>query len=203
MSPSGTMVRVYAELRRRIMEGDLRPGDRLDPTRLGKEMLASMTPIRDALHQLKGEGLVESWKHEGFWIAELGETTIRDRYLWCRDLVRLCLLAPRLRSAPVAGSPAGVGYPEAVTDLLLRIAGLSMNQEHMRAMSSLCDRTYLIRLLESRLIDDPAADLRPIEDRIDDGLWDQAMEAFEAFHGRRMEIISHLAGAFRTQTGAI
>lgn len=194
------MVRVYAELRRRIMEGDLRPGDRLDPTKLGKEMLASMTPIRDALHQLKGEGLVESWKHEGFWIADLGETAIRDRFLWCRDIARLCLLAAKTRFASVAPSTAGASYPEAVTELLLRIAGLSLNQEHGRAMASLCDRTNLIRTLEPRFLEAPARDLRRIEDHVDARGWDESLSAYEAFHERRMDIIPQLSAACRSRT---
>ena len=193
------MVRVYAELRRRIMEGDLRPGDRLDPAKLGKEMLASMTPIRDALHQLKGEGLVESWKHEGFWIAELGGVVIRDRYLWCRDLVRLCLMSAKVRHASPAGSLTEADYPELVTDLLLRIAGVSLNQEHRRAMASLCDRAYLIRLLEPRFLNNPIDDVRRVASRIEARRWDESIAAYETFHERRMDIVPQLAAALRTR----
>lgn len=194
------MVRVYAELKRRIMEGDLRPGDRLDPTKLGQEMLASMTPIRDALHQLKGEGLVETWKHEGFWIAELSETAIRDRYLWCRDLVRLCLSSDSIRSHAEPRLSAETGYPEAVAMMLLRIAALSLNQEHGRAMASLCDRSHLIRVIEGRLIDDPEADVRQVEQRINAKRWDQSLAAYETFHDKRMMLVPQIAALIRSSS---
>jgi hypothetical protein len=196
MSPSGTMARVYAELRRRIMDGDLRPGVRLDPARLCKEMTASMTPIRDALHQLKGEGLVESWKHEGFWIAELGEFVIRDRYQWCRDLVQLGLMAAPDRAPPATGANGGE-YADIVTDVLQRIAALSTNQEHWRAMSGICDRTYILRRTEALLIQDPLDDVEPILISLDANAWSESLALYDKFHARRMAIIPQLSAALR------
>lgn len=198
MSPSGTMARVYTELRRRIMEGDLRPGARLDPAGIGKEMHASITPIRDALHQLKGEGLVESWKHEGFWIAELSEAVIRDRYEWCRDLVQICLGTAVGR--PLSALMANNGdYADAITQVLQEIATVSSNQEHWRAMSSLCDRSHLLRRIEADLLDDPLADVTPILIGIERHEWGETRDAYEAFHLRRMELIPRLAASLRSR----
>jgi DNA-binding GntR family transcriptional regulator len=198
MSPSGTMARVYAELRRRIMDGGLRPGVRLDPARLCKEMAASMTPIRDALHQLTGEGLVESWKHEGFWIADLNETVIRDRYDWCRDLVHLCLQGAPDRAPSAIGS-SGSDYADIVTHVLRRIAALSANQEHWRSMISLCDRTYILRRTEALVLEDPLHDVEPLLASLDERAWAKALDLYEAFHLRRMSIIAQLATALRTR----
>jgi DNA-binding transcriptional regulator YhcF (GntR family) len=196
MSPSGTMMRVYAELRRRIMEGELKPGIRLDPAKLTKEMSASMTPLRDALHQLKGEGLVESWKHEGFWIADLSEPVIRDRYEWCRDLVRLCLR--NATGLPPPGiTDAGGSYADIVTHLFRSIAMQSTSQEHWRAIESVCDRCYLLRKTEARLLSDPFSDIEPLLLRIERRAWSECLSAYDAFHHRRMEIISQLAAAVR------
>ena len=192
------MARVYTELRRRIMEGDLRPGTRLDPTKLGKEMLASMTPIREALHQLRGEGLVESWQHEGFWIADLSEIVIRDRYEWCRDLVHLCIQSS-YGAPPQVIVRAGSDYPETVSYVLLQIAALSINQERWRAMVSICDRMMLIRKTECRLLDQPFDDVDPLLEAVKAYDWRHVLAGFEAFHKRRMDIASQIAAALRAR----
>jgi len=49
---------VYAELRRAILRGKLRPGTRLVETRLADMLGVSRTPIREAVSKLEAEGLV-------------------------------------------------------------------------------------------------------------------------------------------------
>jgi len=60
MTPPGTFDRVYAAIRKRLRDGLYRPGERLEPALLSDELNASVTPVRDALHRLTGERLVEA-----------------------------------------------------------------------------------------------------------------------------------------------
>src|SRR5689334_5300531 len=92
MSPPGTFDRVYAAIRQRLREGAYRPGERLEPTLLSDELNASVTPVRDALHRLTGEHLVEAPRHEGFRAPMITETMLRHLYAWHRDLLLLAVL---------------------------------------------------------------------------------------------------------------
>ena len=92
MTAPGTFDRVYAALKQRLRSGDYRPGDRLEPAALSEELNASVTPIRDALHRLTGERLVEAPRHEGFRVPMLTETMLRHLYAWHQDLLLLAIL---------------------------------------------------------------------------------------------------------------
>src|SRR3546814_4967838 len=82
MSPGATMERVYIDLKVRIMTGAYPPGTRLDPRQLARAMDASATPVRDALHRLSGERIVDSWHQEGFRQPLLTEADLVDLYEW-------------------------------------------------------------------------------------------------------------------------
>src|SRR4051812_18797565 len=89
MTPPGTFDRVYAAIRERLREGLYRPGDRLEPALLSDELNASVTPVRDALHRLTGERLLEAPRHEGFRVPMMTETLLRYLYAWHLDLLLL------------------------------------------------------------------------------------------------------------------
>ena len=69
---------VAGAVRHRIMTGDLRPGDfiRLDET--AAELGVSVTPVREALLTLRGEGMVNLAPHRGYVVAELTRTDVED-----------------------------------------------------------------------------------------------------------------------------
>lgn len=52
--------RVYRELRRAILEGDVAPGERLTTLSVAERLGVSRTPVRAALLRLEADGLVES-----------------------------------------------------------------------------------------------------------------------------------------------
>lgn len=56
---------IYERLRREIMEGELRPGQRLGEERVAGRLGASRTPVREALHKLEADGLVVLRPHRG------------------------------------------------------------------------------------------------------------------------------------------
>src|SRR3546814_4258715 len=64
MSPGATMERVYIELKARAMRGEFAPGERLDPAVLARNLEVSATPVRDALHRLSGERIIDSRSEE-------------------------------------------------------------------------------------------------------------------------------------------
>lgn len=71
---------VAAHVRGLIMSGGVRPGDfvRLDET--AAELGVSVTPVREALLTLRGEGLVELVPHRGYVVAPLTRSDIHDLF---------------------------------------------------------------------------------------------------------------------------
>lgn len=71
---------VAAHLREQIMTGLLRQGDHLRLEYLADELGISVTPVREALLTLRGEGFVELAPRKGFLVAPLSRQDIEDTY---------------------------------------------------------------------------------------------------------------------------
>lgn len=71
---------VAGHVRGLIMSGSVRPGDfiRLDET--AAELGVSVTPVREALLTLRGEGLVELVPHRGYVVSALRRDDITDLF---------------------------------------------------------------------------------------------------------------------------
>jgi GntR family carbon starvation induced transcriptional regulator len=78
IAPVSTTSRVFAELRRRIIIGELKPGEKLKIEELRARLDAGATPIREALSLLTSDQLVERIDQRGFRVAKIGETQFRD-----------------------------------------------------------------------------------------------------------------------------
>jgi DNA-binding GntR family transcriptional regulator len=63
--------RVYSVIRNHILNGRLTPGERLKENRLAEEIKTSRTPVREALHLLEKEGLLESIPRVGYRVKPL------------------------------------------------------------------------------------------------------------------------------------
>ena len=65
-------------LRRGIMQGDLKPGERLMEIKLANRLGVSRTPIREAIRMLELEGLVVMIPRKGAQVAEITEKDLKD-----------------------------------------------------------------------------------------------------------------------------
>lgn len=194
------MARIYATLKRQVVIGAFVPGARLDPARLQDDLGASTMPIRDALQRLTGEGLIENPQNEGFRVVQLSESAIRDLYEWCADLVHICLAKPDHHADPKPESHDGPGYAEEVTKLLLRIAWLSQNSERRRAMTNACERSFVLRMIEERLVDEPDASITSMKIALDQRDWGGVRKLYDQFHAARIELLPSIAAGMRDRT---
>lgn len=156
MTQPGTFDRVYAAIRKRLRDGLYRPGDRLEPAVLSDELNASITPVRDALHRLTGERLVEAPRHEGFRAPMMTETTLRHLYAWHRDLVLLAILNRKKVGVPgeLSGAVDGaVPVHERSNAAFVALARSTGNPEHLNALSALNERIEPVQRLEEALLD--------------------------------------------------
>jgi DNA-binding GntR family transcriptional regulator len=71
---------VYAELRRRILDLELRPGERLYEPELSASLQVSRTPLREALRLLLAEDLIDQLPTGGMVVRPISAADIRELY---------------------------------------------------------------------------------------------------------------------------
>jgi DNA-binding GntR family transcriptional regulator len=84
----------YAEIKRRLLLGELRLGSRLGEERLGAELGLSRTPIREALFRLHSEGLIDRHPDGGYRPRAPIVSGIRELYEVRRGLELMAVLRP-------------------------------------------------------------------------------------------------------------
>lgn len=70
--------RVYAQLRDQILRGEIGPQERLIETKIAQEIGTSRTPVREALHNLEVEGLIESIPRVGYRVKFLNPGEVEE-----------------------------------------------------------------------------------------------------------------------------
>jgi DNA-binding GntR family transcriptional regulator len=65
-SPKHGSGEIYRLLRRRVLEGGLPPATKVNIQHLATELNTSATPVREALRQLQGDGLLLATSHKGY-----------------------------------------------------------------------------------------------------------------------------------------
>jgi DNA-binding GntR family transcriptional regulator len=72
--------RVYADLRERILAGELAPEARLHQESISAELGVSRTPVREALGRLASDGLVELLPNRGARVADVSPSDMAASY---------------------------------------------------------------------------------------------------------------------------
>jgi len=94
--------KVYDYLREGVLNGKIKAGDRLVESDLADRIGTSRTPVREALHTLEREGLVESQQRVGYVVRPISELEVSEL---CE--IRLALEALALRWA-LSKDPVGL-----------------------------------------------------------------------------------------------
>ncbi|MDE7275582.1 MAG: GntR family transcriptional regulator [Lachnospiraceae bacterium] len=81
---------VFNTLRKAILTGELKPGERLLEIQLANQLGVSRTPIREAIRKLELEGLVIMMPRRGAEVAQITEKGLRDVLEVRRALDALC-----------------------------------------------------------------------------------------------------------------
>jgi len=72
---------ITADIRRAIVNGMIKPGERINETQIARNMGISRSPVREALQMLKKEGVVVSIPYKGTFVNLLGKKDIEDMYI--------------------------------------------------------------------------------------------------------------------------
>lgn len=70
--------RVYSHLREQILRGEYKPHERLFETKISEEIGASRTPVREALHNLELEGLIECLPKVGYVVKPISDEEVAE-----------------------------------------------------------------------------------------------------------------------------
>ena len=203
MSPGPTFDRVYLALKEQLMSGRFPPGEHLEPAALGEELNASVTPVRDALHRLVGERIVEAPRNDGFRVPAPTEAELRDLYGWNRQLLELALA----RRPSARGTILGGGDLRAATgneptleaaDLFRLVARRAGNPEHERAVENLNDRLGALRTAEQHVFGDGEEELSGLLAAFRQNDTAALRRGLSAYHRRRQRCAPEILVAART-----
>ena len=70
----------YDHLKSDVLSGHFKPGERLTEEHLAKTLGVSRTPVREALHKLASEGLIQPLESRGFCVARDSREEIEDLF---------------------------------------------------------------------------------------------------------------------------
>jgi DNA-binding GntR family transcriptional regulator len=78
--PKTAQEAVLLEIRKRLLDGRLQPGQAIRPDAVGEELGMSAVPVREALRILEGEHQVRYRPHRGYLVTELDIKDLREIY---------------------------------------------------------------------------------------------------------------------------
>jgi len=70
--------RIYEHLREQLLNGERAPSEHLIEAKIAKEIGTSRTPVREALHSLELEGLIESIPRVGYVVKPISEQEVEE-----------------------------------------------------------------------------------------------------------------------------
>lgn len=152
ISVSGETRKTYAfdVLRKAIVTGVYKPGVRMNESQLSRELNISRIPIREALVQLQGQGLVTNHPRRGMFVTELTAGDVSRI-----NSLRVVLEAEALRLCRTHMSPSLAAH---LTDLVERMESwderssmdaADLDLEFHRSIWRASDNSYLYDTLDS------------------------------------------------------
>jgi DNA-binding GntR family transcriptional regulator len=70
--------RIYEHLREQLLNGEIAPPEHLIEAKIAKELGTSRTPVREALHSLELEGLIESIPRVGYVVKAISKEEVEE-----------------------------------------------------------------------------------------------------------------------------
>lgn len=89
--------KTYRELRRKVLTGELEAGSQLVNRALAQKMEVSLAPVREAIHRLATEGLVEYVPGAGAFVRKSSVQDLAELYI-LREAVESCAAAEAARN---------------------------------------------------------------------------------------------------------
>jgi len=151
-------------IKQQLLDGLHAPGQRLEAARLADEIHVSITPVRDVLNRLTGEGLVRALAGDGFYVPLMTEQDLRDLLYWNAQLLGCALRHKAQYVGEHEVLPENEpGHAARTASLFRNIVEQAGNGECARAIANANDRLHAIRLGEVRVLADVQVELDGLE----------------------------------------
>jgi DNA-binding GntR family transcriptional regulator len=137
----------YEAIRRAILDGSLKPGERIIEQRLAQTLDVSRTPVREALHKLERENLVAR-SGRGMAVQSFTADEVSDIYE-----LRAQLESYAARRAAERITPTEIDEMRAVQDKLLVEAGRNVGSEDvdwLRTLARLNQQFHMLLVRAAR-----------------------------------------------------
>lgn len=86
---------VYERIRSSILDGEIKPGAKINKQELAESLGVSLTPVNDAVNRLAGEKYIEQVNRRGYYVKTYSMNDLREMYEVRAGLesiaVRLCI----------------------------------------------------------------------------------------------------------------
>jgi len=139
------------EISRKILVGELRPGQRLQEAAIAQQTGVSRGPVREALRALQEQGLVTYAPNRGMWVTELSIEDIQEvldvRAILEGSAARLA--APRLGEAEFAALVAIVARMSGVADHGPPMDLIHLDLEFHHTLSAASGNSRLMQMIAS------------------------------------------------------
>lgn len=167
---------VVEQLRARIIDGRLRLGAALSENVLAAELGMSKTPVREALQQLKGEGLVDVLPQRGTYVFRLASDQVEliSELRSVLELAAIKLAVARNYDKLVPAMEALMNSMQAAYEAGDTVLYHTLDGNYHQAFIDLCGNPYVgdafsqigfrIQALRSRLSNEAALNSRSIQD---------------------------------------
>lgn len=147
--PKTAQEAVLQEIRQRMLDGRLQPGEAIRPDAVGAELGVSAVPVREALRILEGEGHVQARPHKGYVITELDVDDLNEIYrirsLLEEEAVRQAI--PKLNAETVAKLRTIVAEMAEVGDNVTALTAI--NRRFHFTLFEAAEMPHLLRILRT------------------------------------------------------
>lgn len=194
MSPAHVLQPTYDRLKRELMQGVWMQNVRLEAARIAEDYGVSVTPVRDSLNMLVGEGLVAFRPGEGYRTRVITERDIAELLNVNLVLLRVAInIAPDLpKHHDLQTSRQEARYAVAVSTLFHDMALGSGNRVLAGIVERLSERLHQMRMKEHTVFADLAAEMADLRETFLRSP-SAAKDALAGYHDRRIKMAGALA----------
>lgn len=209
MAPeTATHQRIYRTIKEDYLAGAFGPGARIQIPSIARRADSSVTPVREALYRLVGEGLVEADPDGGFRIALPDFNALANLYAWSGHQLlsalhltsRSAIKAAMVRLRDMEIGPDPISIVTATSATFEAIAWASGNSEYLASIQRTNERLHYCQLAEAGLFGDLERELRTF---VRNGTIDVKMNVrrrVTAYHRRRVEHVAQLCALLQGVT---
>lgn len=190
-----TQERVYHAVKGDYLAGIFQQGMQLDIQGIADRHGASKTPVREAVHRLMGERLVEPDPKGGFRIPHLGPDDLIHIYAWNAHLllsITHSMKASVLRQTLDRFAALNMGdTPLALVSftgaIFTAFAETSGNSEATATIGNINERLLYSRIAETTDINEAARELRTLTNSAVADVQKNVRRRIESYHVRKIE----------------